>query len=134
MQHAGRTEGYDPATERLTLSEVRRKILEQSNVFGEEDVIPVPCHPDCLAMAYALKIDGQVMPLTRLIDPAMLLSGEGSTIVYEHNPELRERIFQTFSLHHSPEAPAGGGVGSDLLCCLRYADRSAGGGGGDWVF
>ncbi len=116
VQHAGRTEGYDPATERLTLSEVRRKILEQSNVFGEEDVIPVPCHPDCLAMAYALKIDGCVTPLTRLIDPAILLGGEGSTIVYERNPELREQIFKTFSLHHSPSSA--GMALKDLLCCL----------------
>ena len=29
-------------------------------------VIPVPCNPDCLAMAYALKLDGTIVPLTRL--------------------------------------------------------------------
>ena len=28
-------------------------------MFRPEDVIPVPCHPDSLAMAYALKVDGK---------------------------------------------------------------------------
>ena len=48
IQDAGRLENFDPATDRLTLTEVRRKILEQSPVFRAEDVIPVPCHPDAL--------------------------------------------------------------------------------------
>ena len=51
IQAAGRLEGFDPATDRLTLTEVRRRILEQSALFKPEDVIPVPCHPDSLAMA-----------------------------------------------------------------------------------
>jgi hypothetical protein len=42
------------------LTEVRRKILEQTAVFRPEDIIPVPCHADSLAMAYALKINGKV--------------------------------------------------------------------------
>src|ERR1700689_4684076 len=65
VQAAGRLEHFDPATDRLTLTEVRRRILEQTSVFRPEDVIPVPCHPDSLAMAYALKLDGNVVPLTR---------------------------------------------------------------------
>jgi len=60
IQDAGRLLKFDPATDRLTLTEVRRKILEQTTVFRCEDVIPVPCHPDSLAMAYALKMDGKV--------------------------------------------------------------------------
>jgi len=64
VQHAGRADGYDPARDRLTLTEVRRRILEQTTVFRPEDVIPVPCHPDALAMAYALKTDVRLTPLT----------------------------------------------------------------------
>ena len=56
IQDAGRLEMFDPASDRLTLTEVRRKILEQNSVFKPEDIIPVPCHPDSLAMAYALKL------------------------------------------------------------------------------
>ncbi len=40
--YTARNDGAD----RLTLTEVRRKILEQTAVFRPEDVIPVPCHPE----------------------------------------------------------------------------------------
>ena len=49
IQSAGRVEGFDPARDRLTLTEVRRRLLEQTSLFRAEDVIPVPCHPDSLA-------------------------------------------------------------------------------------
>jgi uncharacterized radical SAM superfamily Fe-S cluster-containing enzyme len=68
VQQAGRLAGFDAAQHRLTLTEVRRRILEQSRVFRPEDLIPVPCHPDSLAMAYALKLGETVTPLTGLID------------------------------------------------------------------
>src|SRR5207342_3581073 len=67
IQHAGRAEAFDPAVHRLTLTEVRRRILEQSPRFKPNDLIPVPCNPDCLAMAYALKVGDAVVPLTGLI-------------------------------------------------------------------
>ncbi|MGB8653968.1 MAG: radical SAM protein, partial [Candidatus Acidiferrales bacterium] len=82
IQAAGRLDNFDPATMRLTLSEVRRRILEQSSVFRPEDLIPVPCHPDTLAMAYALKIEGRVVPLTGMIDPGVLINGGRNTILY----------------------------------------------------
>ena len=69
VQAAGRLGQFNPATDRLTLTEVRRGILAQTDLFRPEDLIPVPCHPDSLAMAYALKVDGSLIPLTGLIDP-----------------------------------------------------------------
>lgn len=116
IQAAGRLEQYDPATDRLTLTEVRRKILEQSSVFRPEDVIPVPCHPDCLAMAYALKIDGKVVPLTGRIDPEILINGGRNTIVYEEDDAVRDGVFKLFATNHSPQSIAGSL--RDLLCCL----------------
>src|SRR5207237_7820410 len=52
IQHAGRADNFDPARDRLTLGEIRQHILKQSPLFKPSDVIPVPCHPDCLALAY----------------------------------------------------------------------------------
>src|SRR6185437_11222504 len=72
IQSGGRLEDFDPSRDRLTLGEVRQQILRQHPLFKPSDIIPVPCHPDCLAMAYALKIDGQVIPLTGMIDPQLL--------------------------------------------------------------
>jgi hypothetical protein len=116
IQHAGRADGFNPATDRLTLGEVRQQILAQHSLFKPRDVIPVPCHPDCLAMAYALKLDGRVTPLTGLIDPQLLLHGEGNTIMYEQNQELRQLLFGLFSTAASPGSSALSL--RQLLCCL----------------
>jgi uncharacterized radical SAM superfamily Fe-S cluster-containing enzyme len=116
VQSAGRLEHFDPATDRLTLGEVRHQILKQSPLFKPSDVVPVPCHPDCLAMAYALKLDGCVTPLTGMIDPQILLHGEGNTIMYEQNKALRDQLFALFSTAASPSSSAMSL--RQLLCCL----------------
>jgi uncharacterized radical SAM superfamily Fe-S cluster-containing enzyme len=116
VQEAGRLEGWDRSTDRLTLTEVRRRILEQTRLFAPEDVIPVPCHPDSLAMAYALKIEGRLVPLTGLVDPGILIEGARNTIVYEQDRGLRDRLFSLFATNHSPESSARSL--RDLLCCL----------------
>ncbi|MGA8870532.1 MAG: radical SAM protein, partial [Candidatus Acidiferrales bacterium] len=96
VQVAGRLENFNPATDRLTLTEVRRRILEQTAVFRPEDLIPVPCHPDSLAMAYALKIDGRVVPLTGIIDPQVLINGGSNTILFEQDQAVRDGVFKLF--------------------------------------
>jgi uncharacterized radical SAM superfamily Fe-S cluster-containing enzyme len=107
---------FNPATDRLTLTEVRRKILEQTNVFRPEDIIPVPCHPDSLAMAYALKLNGKVTPLTSMIPPEVLINGAANTILYEQDDAVRENLFKLFATNHSPRT--GAGTLRELLCCL----------------
>jgi uncharacterized radical SAM superfamily Fe-S cluster-containing enzyme len=107
---------FNPATDRLTLTEVRRKILEQTNVFRPEDIIPVPCHPDSLAMAYALKLNGKVTPLTSMIPPEVLINGAANTILYEQDAAVRENLFKLFATNHSPRS--GAGTLRELLCCL----------------
>ena len=116
IQIAGRLTEFDPAVDRLTLGEVRQQILRQCSVFKPADIIPVPCHPDCLAMAYALKLDAKVIPLTGLIDPKVLLHGEGNTIVYERDPRLRAELFRLFSTAVSPSSSELSL--RQLLCCL----------------
>jgi uncharacterized radical SAM superfamily Fe-S cluster-containing enzyme len=121
VQSAGRAENYDAARQRLTLTEVRSALLEQSVLFKPQDVIPVPCNPDALAMAYALKgDDGRVQPLTGLVPPEVLLAGDRNTIVFERDGELRERLFEVFSTSHGPDSQARS-LG-DLLCCLPGID------------
>jgi len=105
VQAAGRLEGYEPAydaaRDRLTLTEIRRSILEQFPTFASEDLIPVPCHPDHLAMAYALKLENGLLPLTGLVDPEYLIEAGRATITYEKDPAIREHFLNLFSTHHS---------------------------------
>lgn len=122
IQDAGRVEGFDPARDRLTLGEIRQNILRQSTVFKPADLIPVPCHPDCLMMGYALKLDGKVVPLTSMIDPEELLKTEKSTIVFEREPSLKDHIFSLFSTAHSPTSSAS--CLKDLLCCLPQVEAT----------
>ena len=116
IQDAGRNEDYAHKDHRLTVSEIRRAIAEQSGVFTLDDIVPVPCNPDTLAMGYALKLGDTVQPLTRHLGPDVLLAGPANTIVFERDPSLKNQLFQLFSTNHSPESQAS--CLSDLLCCL----------------
>jgi uncharacterized radical SAM superfamily Fe-S cluster-containing enzyme len=115
-QMSGRLENFDPAVHRLTNTEVRRRILEQINVFQPNDLIPVPCNPDALIMGYALKTDSGVHALTHLIDPEVLLNNSKNTIVYEQDDRLHEYVMKMFSTANSIDALESNF--HHLLCCL----------------
>jgi len=115
-QIAGRLANFNPESDRLTLTEVRSEILAQFPLFSPHDLVPVPCNPDALVMAYALKLDGKVFPLTRFIDPEALLHDSLNTIVYEQDPKLREGMIRLFSTGNSP--PAASATMQEILCCL----------------
>ncbi len=110
-----------------------RGVAEQSQIFSLNDIVPVPCNPDTLAMGYALKLPDRpaanqddapatshTVPLTRYLDPQTLLNGASNTIVFEHDADFKARaaaqLFKVMSTNHSPESQAN--CLSDLLCCL----------------
>lgn len=115
-QIAGRLEHFNPETDRMTLTEVRRKILEQSTVFNPDDLLPVPCNPDALVMGYALKLDDEVFPLTRYINPNDLLDNSKNTIIYEQDEQLKGKMIDLFSTGNSVEV-AEENLKS-IMCCL----------------
>lgn len=116
VQVAGRTENFDPAKDRITMTEVRQKIIDQT-FFQPNDLVPVPCNPDALVMGYALKLAGQVIPLTRYIDPAILLdNSRKNTIMYEQDTSLHDQLIKIFNTGISVDK-----VDTNmqqLLCCL----------------
>ncbi|HLP80253.1 MAG TPA: radical SAM protein [Acidobacteriota bacterium] len=115
-QVAGRNKQFDPTTDRMTLTEVRQRIIEQSKLFTAKDIVPVPCNPDALAMGYAVKLMGQVFPLTRYVDPELLLNASKNTIVYEHDQVVKKHALEVFSTAKSVEGVTG--TLHSLLCCL----------------
>ena len=115
VQYAGRTHNVDDRN-RLTVSEIRRRIVEQSGIFSEADIMPVPCNPDTLAMGYAFKDESGILPLTRYLDPQTLVENAGNTIVFEHDANLKDQVFKLFSTNHSPQSQAN--CLSELMCCL----------------
>lgn len=119
-QIAGRLEHFNPETDRMTLTEVRRKILEQTDIFNSDDLIPVPCNPDALVMGYALKLGDEVLPLTRYVNPADLLDNSKNTIVYEQDERLHGKMIELFSTGNSVEC-AEENLQS-IMCCLPMID------------
>tara|TARA_B100001996_G_scaffold380841_1_gene369083 strand:+ start:1609 stop:3093 length:1485 start_codon:yes stop_codon:yes gene_type:complete len=116
IQEAGRHEDYDMSKDRLTLSEVRRMIGEQSSTFVVDDMLPVPCHPDSISMAYALRMGNLTLPITRHVSDETLLEGPRSTIQFEQDDVLREKILGLLSTAHSPGSASHSLA--QLLCCL----------------
>ena len=116
VQNAGRTSGYRSAEDRLTLSEIRNNITKQQDLFVPEDILPVPCHPDCIAMAYALKYQGKNIPLTRMIDMKTLIEATENNITMEKTQELRKYFFDLFSASVPPLKMTEKLF--QLLCCI----------------
>jgi hypothetical protein len=57
-----------------------------------------------------------VVPLTGLIDPAVLIEGGRNTIVFEQDDAVRDGVFKLFATNHSPDSMAASL--RELLCCL----------------
>jgi hypothetical protein len=110
IQAAGRHVGYDPARDRLTLSQVRRKILEQTQIFSPDDILPVPCHPD--AMAYARLGGLAATDVVGWLD--LLLNEAKNTIVFGREPNCDATCRSSFPrpLRLRPEPTRCG------ICCL----------------
>ncbi len=124
VHDSGRNEAFRAREHRLTLSEVRRRIYEQFPTLTPSDIVPVPCHPDSVAMAYAVRGEGEnfdkLEPLTRYVPADVLINAGKNTIIYEGDRVFIEAavksVFRAFSTGHGPE---GAGVAlRDLLCCL----------------
>jgi uncharacterized radical SAM superfamily Fe-S cluster-containing enzyme len=68
-------------------------------------------------MGYALKLNGNVIPLTRYIDPSVLLdNSRRNTIVYEQDAGLHEQLLKIFSTGISVDRVDDNM--KQLLCCL----------------
>src|ERR1051325_8010384 len=59
VQDAGRNLDFDKNRDRMLLTDIRRAIATQAGeVFRDDDIIPLPCNPDSIAIAYGLR-DGE---------------------------------------------------------------------------
>ena len=117
VQDAGRNEGFDGKANRILLTQIRREVAK-ADVFGIEDMIPLPCNPDQICIGYGLRQGKTVTPITSLLPREIILSGP-NTVSYEAYPALRESILGLLSLAtaqaNTEEKLAG------LLCCLPQA-------------
>jgi 7,8-dihydro-6-hydroxymethylpterin dimethyltransferase len=113
---SGRLQNFNINEGVMSLACVRNEIISQSDYFSEQDIIPVPCNPDAIAMAYAIKTGDGIVPLTRYVDPDFLLSSGRNTIVYEQDEKMKQHVLKLFSTGNSPTSAMG--EMKELLCCL----------------
>lgn len=88
VTHSGRHLEFDPMT-RLTNSDVIHLIAKQvPEWFRADDFFPVPCcFPTCRSIGYALVDGGDVLPITRLVDPEEYLDYVSNRVM----PDMRIR-------------------------------------------
>jgi uncharacterized radical SAM superfamily Fe-S cluster-containing enzyme len=63
VQDAGRNEDFDKERHRIVLSEIRERVIRDSGVFDGNDMIPLPCNPETISIAYGLRNDRTVVPV-----------------------------------------------------------------------
>ncbi|HEU0148569.1 MAG TPA: radical SAM protein, partial [Bradyrhizobium sp.] len=87
-----------------------------TGVFGEDDMIPLPCNPESISIGYGLRNGTTVLPLTSMVPQDELLAMLPNTISPEKYPVLREKFIELFSL--SSGALNTGQRVAEFLCCL----------------
>lgn len=116
VQDAGRNPHYDPQSNRLDLGGIRRRLLETSDVFDEDDLLPLPCNPEHIAIGYCLRQGEQLTPITSLLPREEFIGTSPNSIAFEKYPEIKRRLFELLSLSGNPQnTPDRLGR---LLCCL----------------
>jgi hypothetical protein len=119
VQDAGRNEAFNKDTDRIMLSEIRKRVVE-TGVFGDADMIPLPCNPESISIGYGLRNGEKVMPLTSMFPREQLLAVMPNTISPEKYPVLREKFREKFlDLFSLSSGPLNTGERvAELLCCL----------------
>jgi uncharacterized radical SAM superfamily Fe-S cluster-containing enzyme len=115
VQDVGRNVGFDKSR-RVVLSDIRRRIVEDSGVFGADDMVPLPCNPETISIGYGLRNGRTVLPVTSLIPREEFVAIAPNAINFEKHPVLREKFMELFSL--SSGANNASERLTEFLCCL----------------
>ena len=121
VTHSGRHLEFDPLT-RLTNSDVIHLIAEQvPEWFRSDDFFPVPCcFPTCRSISYCLVDGGEVLPITRLVNPEDHLDYVTNRVM----PDMRVRtaLERLYSASATPGTPQ---IAEELECATCGIDIPA---------
>ncbi|MEJ2066290.1 MAG: radical SAM protein, partial [Reinekea sp.] len=116
IQDAGRNESFDKNRDRFLLSDIRRAIYQQSKHFSPKDIIPLPCNPESIGIAYALRDGKNLTPVTSLFPKEELIKEVPNAVSFEKDLELKQKVIDLFSLSSGDLNTAE--RMESLLCCL----------------
>ena len=114
LQVAGRTGGADK-DKRMLVSDIRRAVID-TGLFGAADVVPLPCNPESIAIAYGLRDGATLVPVTGLLPREVLLSAVPNSLTFDAIPGLKEKAMAVLSMAAAGEETAQ--CLGQLLCCL----------------
>jgi 7,8-dihydro-6-hydroxymethylpterin dimethyltransferase len=123
VQDAGRNEDFVKARDRIVLSEIRQRVVADSGVFGDADMVPLPCNPEAISIGYGLRNGRSVLPVTSLVPREEFVAVTPNTISFEKQPVLKEKFIELFSLSSGPNN-AGERL-AEFLCCLPKVQAPA---------
>lgn len=110
--------GRGPKTElknRTTLSGIRREIERQTGgVFKKEDIVPLPCDVDRVAVTYAIRKDGVYTPVTSRIEV------QGYLEIIDNTMDFRAEEIAKNAVARSLTKGLTKGLGCD---CFRLKDQ-----------
>jgi uncharacterized radical SAM superfamily Fe-S cluster-containing enzyme len=118
VQDAGRNENFDKS-QRIVLSDIRRRVIEDSGVFDADDMVPLPCNAESISIGYGLRNGRTVLPVTSLIPREEFVAITPNTISFEKQPVLKDKFIELFSL--SSGANNAAERVAEFLCCLPKA-------------
>lgn len=118
IEQVGRHAGNN--RHKITLSEIREKIILADNPFTAEDMIPLPCHPENISIGYGIKTAEKILPVTGMIPKDILLKGVDNTITFEKSPDIKRAFLELFSLDVCSENTVENL--KTMLCCLPKVD------------
>ena len=106
-----------PRRNRIVLSEIRRRIVEDSGVFADGDMIPLPCNPASISIGYgaARRREGDPAHLAGAARGAAARGAQRDLLreVSRAAPALRRSAVAVDRRHATPPERLG-----SLLCCL----------------
>ena len=120
--HSGRWTAFKP-DDRITVPDVIQAIAQQApEHFQASDFLPLPCHPECISMTYALRNGEDLLPLPRVLDVKKLLGVAGNTIAFETEPQVRGALKELWSASAAMQSLR---TLKNLRCCMPLIGRDA---------
>ena len=105
----------DPIT-RITLSGILNRIEEQAGgILKKSDFVPLPCHPDKIALTYLFKQKGKYVPITRKIDIRKKLSLIDNSLAFRAEDLLRKSLLGLWS---ASTVMSSAKALKELSCCI----------------
>jgi uncharacterized radical SAM superfamily Fe-S cluster-containing enzyme len=124
VQDAGRNLGFDKNRDRAVLTDIRREVGLNSGVFTLDDLVPLPCNPEAISIAYGVRNGSEILPVTRLLPDKELLAAAPNAIAFEKYPALKELLVNVLSLSCAGETTER--TLANFLCCLPSVELPAG--------